>query len=152
MSKKNQKSNKLEQKDLLPGKEIQVELLTESDAIEIRKTWEKVFAKNLSRSEKDQIHFHEMFWHIFSYEKVDAVTGDKALAAFNKQKKEQCYLFYQEKTDVLKINRVADSKTPDILNRGAGMADVYIFSSDFSWTYVKTHETDFGPYFCKKQR
>ncbi|MBQ2911256.1 MAG: DUF4275 family protein, partial [Clostridia bacterium] len=29
-------------------------------------------------------------------------------------------------------------------------SDVYIVASDFSWTYVRTHERGIcGPYFCK---
>ena len=29
-------------------------------------------------------------------------------------------------------------------------SDVYIVAKDFSWTYIRTHETGFcGPYFCR---
>lgn len=30
-------------------------------------------------------------------------------------------------------------------------SDVYIVAKDFSWTYVRTHEVDFGPYLCVKK-
>ena len=30
-------------------------------------------------------------------------------------------------------------------------SDVYIVSKDFSWTYVRTHELDLGPYLCVKK-
>ena len=34
---------------------------------------------------------------------------------------------------------------PDSLNG----ADWYLVDKDFTWTYVHTHEDDFGPYFCR---
>ena len=40
----------------------------------------------------------------------------------------------------------ADALTAKILEQ---FIDVTVTASDFSWTYVKTHEGDCGPYFHK---
>ena len=32
---------------------------------------------------------------------------------------------------------------------GLNGADWYLVDKDFTWTYVHTHEKDFGPYFCR---
>jgi len=28
--------------------------------------------------------------------------------------------------------------------------DVYVADKEFNWTYVKTHEEEYGPYFCRR--
>lgn len=150
MSPKRKTEETLKQIDLLKVKDIIVVEVEAAEARELRNKWESAFANDLTRSEKNQIHFNEMFWHIFSNEKVSALTDQAARAAFNQQKKQKCFLFYQAKKNAFLLDNAFTLNDRDIINKLRGFVDVYIVSVDFNWTYVVTHETDFGPYFCKK--
>lgn len=37
--------------------------------------------------------------------------------------------------------------TAEEIDKDTG-SDVYIVAKDFTWTYVRTHESACGPYFC----
>lgn len=151
MPKKKKIEKTQKQLELLEAKDILVDRLEVAEVEELRKTWERAFTKNITRLEKNQMHFDEMFWHIFSYEKVNCLIGKEARDAFNQQKKQKCFLFYQEKKSGFILDNASALKDVDIMNKLIGFVDVYIVSADFKWTYVVTHETDFGPYFHKKK-
>ena len=87
-------------------------------------------------------------WHIFSWELIDkksVLVGDNARSAYNKI----------DKRGAIYIRWFEDEKTHDItwdLNSAKAldeMVEVYVVASDFSWTYMKTHEGMCGPYFMK---
>ncbi|SDN62550.1 DUF4275 family protein [Alkalicoccus daliensis] len=149
MPKKRMSEKTQKQVELLKVKNILVVCLEAAEAEELRKNWEGAFTKNITRFEKNQIHFNGMFWHIFSYNKVSSLTGKEARAAFNQQKKKKCFLFYQEEKSAFFLDNASALEDTDIVNKLNGFIDVYIVSADFKWTYVITHETEFGPYFYK---
>lgn len=115
--------------------------------------WEEAFAGNLTSSEKQEIYLKDdryysgYLWHIFSYEKVDHLTNDQAIRAFHDQSKKSCYVFYQHSDDVYLIEQ-GHLLPYELLSKEE---DVYVVDSDFTWTFVITHETETcGPYFAVK--
>ena len=118
----------------------------------LRKQWEDNFADHINSKEKKKIYLHDnggycgYLWHLFSYEKRECLQGEEAEKAFNKECKSNCYVFYQhtnyalilENADILNLNDLQEE------------SDIYITDKEFNWTYVKTHEIDFGPYFSRK--
>ncbi len=118
----------------------------------LRKQWENCFAGHLSLEEKKSIYlfnddgFCGYLWHVFSYEKQDCLRGKEAEREFNNVSKQACYVFYQHSNKALVLEQ-ADALTADDLREEQ---DVYVVDHDFSWTYVQTHESQCGPYFCRR--
>jgi hypothetical protein len=140
----------LEQINLLKSKGIHVDEL-KNKREELRKQWEDAFAKNLSKSQKSKIYFHQHLWHVFSYNKLSCLEYQKARDAFNKIKKDECYIFYQDNESALLLDNARSLKAEDILNEINGyIEDVYVANKDFSWTYIQTHEIFCGPYFFQQ--
>ena len=63
--------------------------------------------------------------------------------AFNTKQKTKCYVFHQRLPEVLVIEQAAALTALHFEQE----EDVYIVDEDFTWTYVVTHESDFGPYY-----
>ena len=87
-------------------------------------------------------------WHIFSWELIDEdkyLSGDSARTAFdNMNKYDACYIDWFEDEILQPLpSKLQSSKVLD------GMCEVYVVAADFSWTYMKTHESMCGPYFMK---
>lgn len=115
--------------------------------------WEEAFAGHLTSSEKQEIYLKDdryysgYLWHLFSYKKVDHLANNQAIRAFHGQSKKSCYLFYQHSDDVYLIDQ-GHLLTYELLSKEE---DVYVVDSDFTWTFVITHETETcGPYFAVK--
>ncbi|MFP7298675.1 DUF4275 family protein [Neobacillus niacini] len=116
----------------------------------LRKEWEKHFADHLDDKEKKSIYLHDAdgfcgyLWHLFSYEKRDCLKGEEAAAAFNNQRKNECYVFYQHANYALLLEKAWMFQSEDLLQE----EDIYIVDKGFNWTYIQTHETGWcGPYF-----
>lgn len=119
-----------------------------------RKHWEDKFACNLSKHEREEIYmvnidgFCGYLWHIFSYGKIKHYSREEANKLFDNIDKKFCYIFYQHEDDVLIIENANNFCADDLVNE----MDIYVVNKDFSWTYVRTHERDFGPYFVSINR
>lgn len=109
----------------------------------LKKKWIKMFTGSIDSIVKKEIYFDDFFWHIFSYEKLKAKTGEEAIKAFNNSKKSKVYIFYQHDTRTYLI------KNPKFLLASDFDLDddIYIFDVDEQWTYIHTHEEQCGPYF-----
>lgn len=121
----------------------------------LRKQWEESFANHLSNKEKESIYLYEedglcgYLWHLFSYERRKCLKEEQADIAFNKEIKKSCYVFYQHLDDAFILENASFITAEDFVNE----EDVYVVDKEFSWTYVKTHETGWcGPYFSKKDK
>lgn len=119
----------------------------------LRKQWEDSFASHLSNHEKKSIYLHDegrccgFLWHLFSYEKKECSKEEQADTAFNRETKKSCYVFYQHSDDALILENALFLTTEDYVNE----QDIYVVDKEFTWTYVRTHETGWcGPYFCRK--
>jgi hypothetical protein len=111
----------------------------------VKASWSRLFAATLSMEEKKSIYYDYHKWHIFSYEKVAALTNTKARQAFNRCKKGKVYLFYQHMEEAFIIENPHLLKSSDFDMD----PDVYLFDTEYRWTYVHTHESQCGPYFYK---
>ena len=114
----------------------------------IKERWLDAFAEGAPEAElgKHVLAEHNYLWHLFSYKMVPCLEGDAARQA---RPQEDCYLFYCE---------YPPFNTPRVRHLSAEEAaaltedhhpDWYLVDKDFTWTYVSTHESDCGPYFCK---
>jgi hypothetical protein len=89
-------------------------------------------------------------WHIFTWGEVTSLKGDEAKNAFNALEYTEAIKFYGGYSNqinnvsvVLKLSASAIDNDP--------ASDVYIVATDYSWTYVRTHEDGLGPYLCIKK-
>mgnify|MGYP001040520327 FL=1 len=120
----------------------------------LRKQWEDNFAGHLTQKEKAAIFLHDYdgccgyLWHIFSYEKRECLKGKEAEQAFNQLKKKECFLFYQQSEYALILEDASRLTSEDLKNERNLFSDIFIADKNFNWTYVNTHETYCGPYFC----
>jgi len=65
----------------------------------------------------------------------------------NYEKKKSCYIFYQHSDFAIIIEEADTVNASDFMNE----FDIYITDKEFSWTYVRTHETGWcGPYFSRR--
>ncbi|MCU9614515.1 DUF4275 family protein [Caldibacillus lycopersici] len=118
----------------------------------LRKEWENNFANHLTDKEKKAIHlldeggFSGFLWHVFSYEKKDCLVSEKAEDAFNNERKNKCYVFFQHSDYALMLENASMLNADDF--KDETNIDLYIVDKQFRWTFVLTHETDWcGPYF-----
>jgi len=115
--------------------------------------WLYAFGREL---DKDFIEAHVIspgnyLWHIFSYEKAECLKEDEARAAFDALEYDKAIRFHDgyggQITGVSETGKLTAKELDKDKKRGP--YDIYIVAEDFSWTYVKTHETGWcGPYFC----
>ena len=142
----------MDQIELLKTKGIRV-IKLKNKRNELRSQWEEVFTKQLSNSQKRKIYFHQHLWHVFSYNKLPCLEGQKARETFDKKKKDVCYIFYQDNEYVLLLENAKGLMAKDIINEINGyINDVYVVDKDFLWTYIHTHEYFCGPYFYQPDK
>lgn len=89
-----------------------------------------------------------LLWHVFSFELLDPkkfLIGDEAKAAYDKINKQGALYIEWFKDKTIK-EMTLELNTASALDK---LVEVYVVSSDFSWTYIKTHESTCGPYFMQ---
>ena len=110
--------------------------------------WDTFFASKISPEEKRKIYYSSFKWHLFSYEKVEALKGDAAKQAFDRCEKESAYLFIQCTDEAWRIDNAQLLTSDDFsVDYSFERGDVYIFDTKGKWAYARTHESNCGPYF-----
>ena len=115
---------------------------------EFYRRWLKHFAANISQENIDQyvISTGNYLWHIFSWELLQETSyfkGEEAKTAYEMVDKQGALYIEWFKDETVKcVTR--ELHDVSVLNT---MDEVYVVASDFSWTYIKTHEIMCGPYF-----
>jgi len=110
--------------------------------------WLDAFGGNIPKSDlkKYVASTGGYIWHVFSWELLDNkryLSGEAAKRAFDRA----------EKRGAIYIDWFQDDHTKDITwaqNEADALdafTEVYVVGKDFKWTYIKTHEGGFGPYF-----
>lgn len=111
--------------------------------------WLHHFAFGISEAEIEKyvVSTGNLIWHIFSWElrnRDEYLAGEAAKRSFDRMDKSGArYMewFQDDDTKPLEPNMNAASLDQ--------MMEVYVAAEDFSWTYIKTHESTCGPYFMK---
>ncbi len=91
-------------------------------------------------------------WHLFSAKLVPCLEGEAAKNALAELPDENMYFFYYEyPPEGVPLSRPVSKAEALALLASEELegVDCYLADKDFTWTYVHTHEPDFGPYFCK---
>ncbi len=114
---------------------------------DFKEEWLRRFADGLSESEINNHYVREHIWHIFSWELLPSdayLKNEQAAAAFDRADKAGawCILpFAQGATvEALPNDRITAEQVAEEI-------EIYVVAKDGSWTYIKTHESDCGPYF-----
>lgn len=121
----------------------------------IKSRWLNAFALDVPESDLKQ-HVtsdskQNYLWHIFSWNLVPCLSGDAARQALSSLPDGKYHLFYCEyppedaplSRPVSKAEALALSESEELHG-----VDWYLTDRDFTWTYVHTHESECGPYFC----
>ena len=90
---------------------------------------------------------YNYLWHIFTWGEVPCLEGNDARIAFDALQYTEAILFCDGYSNRINGIRNVSKLTAQSVDEDAGR-DVYIVANDFSWTYVRTHESDCGPYLC----
>jgi Domain of unknown function (DUF4275) len=112
----------------------------------LRKKWEDQFTGIISPQEKKSIYFDQYLWHVFSYEKLPCFKEEKAMNAFNSERKDVCFVFYQHDDRTFMLTNAENLKAGDLESEH----DVYVVDEHFKCAYVYTHEDFCRPYFYRK--
>jgi len=102
---------------------------------------------------KNVIASHNHMWHIFGCGNEPDAEGDDARRAFDKLSYDEAIIFRggysvnnKPRIEDVEICTKISSATLDYTG------DVYVVDKWFEWTYVNTHEDDFGPYFAYRAK
>lgn len=117
---------------------------------ELYSAWIKHFAQGVSKRdlEKQVVATGNYLWHIFSWDLLDEnafLAGDSARRAYNQaDKRDAIYIEWFEDEETKMLSAKLHNATA--LDK---MTEAYVVAADFSWTYMKTHESLCGPYFMR---
>ncbi|WP_046180978.1 DUF4275 family protein [Domibacillus tundrae] len=117
----------------------------------LRGQWRQYFAKHLTNEEQKLIGMDGFLWHLCSWEKANCLEKEEAIAAFKKQSKTKCTIFYQFINEAYLLNdakMLTVDELPYIRNH-MYYGDLYVMDWNFKWTFIMTHESDCGPYFLQ---
>jgi hypothetical protein len=78
------------------------------------------------------------------------MEGDDARKAFDDLQYTEAIRFYDGYSNHIEGISLVDKISAKKVDKDR-KSDVYIVAKDFSWTYVRTHEFDLGPYLCVKK-
>lgn len=112
--------------------------------------WLRHFASTLSSTQLDRYVKGQYIWHVFPYNLIGNgfLEGKDACKAFDQADHSNCLC-----CDIFGDGGVAEG-LPLGCNSAESIderfVEFYVVASDYSWTYIKTHEGDLcGPYFLK---
>ena len=123
------------------------------DNRELIEKWLSVFGKGVDKKMiVDHVTSHgNLLWHLFKWGNVPCIKGDEARIAFDALQYTEAIRFYDGYSNHIEGISVIDKVSAKKVDKDK-KSDVYIVTKDFSWTYVRTHECDLGPYLCVKKQ
>ena len=130
--------------------------LSNSDKQRIACKWLAAFGGEVPADimNKNGFDIANHMWHIFTWGKVPCIEGDEARLAFDELQYERAFGFFGGYSGsngfYIESPRVIVKLSAAMLDKKH--CDVYVFGERFAWTYVKTHESDCGPYFCLNRK
>ncbi|MBG9822489.1 DUF4275 family protein [Bacillus safensis] len=118
---------------------------------DLRARWRERFAHHLSIKEQKEAAIDDFLWHLCSSGMVTCLEKDEAIDAFLKQPKYKCTVFYQFVNEAYLFENASSLSINDLPYQSNDMDynDMYVMDWNEKWTFVMTHETDYGPYFIQ---
>ena len=122
------------------------------DNRELVERWLSVFGRDVDKKMiADHVtSYGNLLWYLFTWGKVPCFKGDEARDAFDALDYSEAIRFYDGYANHIEGVSIIDKISAKKVDKDR-KSDVYIVAKDFSWTYVCTHEVDFGPYLCVKK-
>ncbi len=131
---------------LLADNHFQVSMISGDAKAHVIDEWQKRFVPKTQDK-------GEALWHTFSFNRFPHVSETDAVNQFNETYLKQCIIF--STSDYFGINCTTDApvllsyeRLCQYLDRLPNHVDIYIAQHNFKWTFVITHEKDFGPYYA----
>ena len=119
----------------------------------IKKEWLSVFGKDVDKKliREHVTSYGNHLWHLFTWGNVTCLGNDEARKTFDELNYNEAIKFTGGYSNCIKnISIIGKVSAKDIDEDPE--SDVYIVASDFSWTYIRTHERElFGPFLCVKK-
>ena len=119
----------------------------------IIKEWLSAFGKDVDAKiiQRHVTAYGNLLWHLFTWGEVPCIEGDDARKAFDDLQYTEAIIFYDGYSNSIEGVSCVGKFSADEIDRNEN-SDVYVVAKDFSWTYVRTHETEMcGPYFCVRK-
>jgi len=116
------------------------------------KKWRKSFVPAITWEQLTACCNEDLYWEVFPFmmrQDARLLSGEEAKAAYTRANKDGAFCIrtynYKDTETSLLPEKYFDAKQANRVH------ELYVVASDWSWTYVSTHENDwFGPYFCKR--
>ncbi|MFS3913130.1 DUF4275 family protein [Bacillus australimaris] len=118
---------------------------------DLRARWRERFASHLSIKEQKELGLDDFLWHLCSSEMVSCLEKAEAIDAFLQHPKHKCTVFYQFVNEAYLFENASSLSIKDLPYQSDHMDynDLYVMDWHEKWTFVMTHETDYGPYFIQ---
>jgi len=115
--------------------------------------WLSVFGRGVDHKliEDHVTSYGNLLWHLFTWGNVPCLKGDEARRAFDDLQYTEAIRFYGGYAGHIEGASVTGKLSAKQVDKDKN-SDVYIAATDFSWTYVRTHESHLGPYLCVKKQ
>ena len=124
--------------------------LSEKEINLYKKNWVDAFSpNNIDKKEIEKLclsnkKYTSFLWHIFSYEILKSEENPKE--CYNVENKSKCVIISNIDTigfSITNAKKLCAERLDEFI-------DVTVSSTNFSWTYCKTHEGMCGPYYYKR--
>ena len=131
---------------------------------EIVEKWLQAFAMEVPRKIiKNHVTASGNFlWHIFGWGKADCFQGDEARNILDSiSSKEKCILFHNgfsvngknKIEDLSRCVKLSSIQMDELQQKQPfSKKDIHLVEQNFEWSYIITHESDCGPYFCYRSK
>ncbi|MBO5141803.1 MAG: DUF4275 family protein [Clostridia bacterium] len=119
---------------------------------ELIEKWISVFGNSVDKQliEEHVTSYGNHLWHLFTWGNVTCISGDEARKEFDALKYTEAIRFYDGYSNHIEKISVVEKLSSNEVDKDKH-SDVYIVAKDFSWTYIRTHEFELGPYLCVKK-
>ena len=122
------------------------------DNHEFIEKWISVFGNGVDKKliEDHVTSYGNHLWHLFTWGNVTCISGDEARKSFDALEYKEAIRFYDGYSNNIDKISVVEKLSSNEVDKDKH-SDVYIVAKDFSWTYIRTHEFELGPYLCVKK-
>ena len=131
---------------------IDLDPLSKKEMLEYKKEWVGNYTDDPETASWSlpSKKYHNLLWHVFSFEEGKAIEGEDAQSQYDKIKSGKVVIYIDDIDTAFKAQNI-DSLTSDAIEEMNYYMDIVITAEDFSWTFCRTHETGrHGPYFYQK--